>query len=58
MSLLNNLIEYRDEVIAERDSAANPPAYMNSTDYYTYTGKELALDDVIIGLNKIIQEHS
>jgi len=58
MSLLTDLIKYRETVIADRNRAANPPKYMNEEDYHAYAGREIALDEVISNLNKLIQDHS
>lgn len=55
--LMKALEQLREEVLVERDYAANPPPYMDEEDYASYTGKELAYDDVVYKLNKIIKEY-
>jgi len=44
----------RGEVKQEHEMASNPPAYMQASDYDSYAGKELALDDVLFQLNKVL----
>jgi hypothetical protein len=56
--LLSVLVKLRDETIIERDAAANPPLFMDEADYSSYNGRELALDEIIYKLNKLIQENS
>ena len=56
--LLAALLKLREEVMYEQDQASSPPAYMSESDYSSYMGKELAYDDVLGKLNKIIEEHS
>ena len=53
--LMKALEEFREEVIVDRDIAANPPVYMHENDYHAYSGKELALDDVGITSRKLVQ---
>jgi len=46
----------RGEVKQDHEMASNPPAYMQASDYDSYAGKELALDDVLYQLNKVLKD--
>lgn len=48
---LKKLKEY---VTSERDFAANPGGYLEEVDYDRALGKELALDEVLDMLNKVL----
>jgi len=53
--LREKLAALRKEVYCDHKRAANPPTYMQQSDYDSYAGKEMALDDVLFQLDELLK---
>ena len=52
----NELKKLREDVLDDRNMAANPGPYLQESDYDYASGKEFALDEVVDSLNRILGE--